>query len=602
MSESADKKTILVVDDAPANIALILDALKPDYRTKVATSGEKALSLVLSDDPPDLILLDIVMPTMNGYEVCSKLKQNPKTRNIPIIFVTAMNEVEDEEKGLSLGAVDYVTKPISPPIVRARVRTHLALSEQARQLEAMVVKLEAQAAELAIWNSALEQRVDEGNERAKKLAHIAFHDPLTGLPNRALLLDRLEHGINAAGREQSQIGLMFIDLDRFKFVNDTLGHDVGDALLKEVANLLTSSVRPSDTVARLGGDEFVILLEAPCESTEYAGLAERIIAVLSKPMTILSHPVQIGASVGIACFPEDGATLPDLMKNADAAMYAAKTAGRGTYRFFQTAMTETAVRRQRMESELRDALERSELELAYQPRVSMSGSAPQAVEALVRWRHPFMGLIPASEFIPLAEETGQIDELGHWVLNEACRQSREWRDQGLGRVRIAVNISARQTEQTDLPERIAELTRKHGIEPSDIEIELTESVIKDSPAGVLSLVARLSEIGVSVGVDDVGTGFSSLADLCRLGIGSLKIDRSLVESAGRNEEHGRVIKTIIALGQALQLEVIAEGVETEKEAAFLKSLGCTASQGYYYAQPANAAVIGSWLQKDAHHP
>lgn len=599
MSDSADKKTILVVDDAPANIALILDALKPDYRTKVATSGEKALSLVFSDTPPDLILLDIVMPNLSGYDVCSRLKQDAKTRNIPIIFVTAMNEVEDEEKGLALGAVDYVTKPISPPIVRARVRTHLALSEQARQLEALVVKLEAQAAELAIWNSALEQRVDEGNERAKKLAHIAFHDPLTGLPNRALLLDRLEHAIAAAGRDHSTIGLMFIDLDKFKFVNDTLGHDVGDVLLKEVAHLLSTSVRPSDTVARLGGDEFVILLDAPCEPTEYAGLAERIIAVLSRPMTIMGHPVQIGASVGIACFPDDGANLQDLMKNADAAMYAAKTAGRGTYRFFQAAMTESAVRRQRMESELRDALERQELELAYQPRVSLNGPAPQAVEALVRWRHPFMGLIPASEFVPLAEETGLIAQLGHWVLDEACRQCREWRDQGLGRVRIAVNISARQAEDSGLPEVISQLTDKHGIEPADIEIELTESLLKDSPAGVLSLVARLGQIGVTVNVDDVGTGFSSLSDLCRQGIGCLKIDRSLVVSAEANAEHARVIKTIVALGQALQLEVIAEGVETEKEANLLRALGCTAVQGYYYAQPANAQVIGGWLQQDA---
>ena len=436
--------------------------------------------------------------------------------------------------------------------------------------------------------------ITELRKKDEHIRHLAFHDPLTGLPNRALLLDRLEHGLAFAERQAERLGVMFIDLDRFKHINDSLGHDVGDGLLQEVARRLSQCLRQSDTVARMGGDEFVILLEHVDEPETYASLAKKIIASLGAPMTLGGHTLQVGASIGISCFPEDGADVVTLMKHADAAMYAAKSAGRGTYRFFQSAMTAKAGQRLLLEMELRSAVANGELELFYQPRVALLSGAPCGVEALVRWRHPIRGLVPPDDFIPLAEETGIIHELGNWVLEEACRQSRAWQQQGL-RVKIAVNISAKQLQEGDLAEHIANLTRKYQISPTDLEVELTESVIMANPADISGVFARLRRIGVTVAVDDFGTGYSSLAYLRRLPIDVLKIDRSFVMNADRDEGDAQIVRTILALAQALKLDVVAEGVETSGQAEFLKFCGCSTAQGYLYSRPQPAAVFEAWL-------
>ncbi len=388
---------------------------------------------------------------------------------------------------------------------------------------------------------------------------------------------------------------MFIDLDRFKHINDSLGHDVGDGLLQEVAGRLSNNLRASDTVARIGGDEFVILLSHADEPEAYAALAQKLMTALAEPMRIAGHAIQVGASVGIACFPEDGAGVVALMKHADAAMYAAKSAGRGTYRFFQAAMTEKAEQRLRLEMELRRAAKNGELKLFYQPRVALVGGTVVGLEALVRWRHPQHGLVLPADFIPLAEETGIIGELGDWVLEEACRQSRDWRLRGLA-TRIAVNVSAKQLQSGNLAERIAELARQYGTAPADLEIELTESVIMANPEQVSGTFAELRRQGVSVAVDDFGTGYSSLAYLRRLPLDVLKIDRSFVSNADRDEGDGEIVRTIVALGQALGLSVVAEGVETESQAAFLRACGCPAGQGYLYSRPQPAAAIEDWLR------
>jgi diguanylate cyclase (GGDEF)-like protein/PAS domain S-box-containing protein len=443
--------------------------------------------------------------------------------------------------------------------------------------------------------------ITELRKKDEHIRHLAFHDPLTGLPNRALLLDRLEHALVFAQRESEQLGVMFIDLDRFKHINDTLGHDIGDGLLQEVARRLSHCLRQSDTVARMGGDEFVILLEHVDEPEIYAGLAKKIIASLCAPMTIGDHTLQVGASIGIACFPEDGADAVTLMKHADAAMYAAKAGGRSTYRFFQAVMTEKAGQRLHLEMELRNAVGNGELELFYQPRVMLATGAACGVEALVRWRHPQRGLVPPDDFISVAEETGIIHELGNWALEEACRQSRAWQKQGLGRIRIAVNISAKQLQEDDLAERIANLTRKYAISPSDLEVELTESVIMANPEKISGIFARLRQIGVMVAVDDFGTGYSSLAYLRRLPIDVLKIDRSFVMNADRDEGDAQIVRIIIALAQALKLEVVAEGVETASQAEFLRASGCSMMQGFLYARPQPAAATAAWLQAQTNH-
>ena len=441
--------------------------------------------------------------------------------------------------------------------------------------------------------------ITELRRNEERIRHLAFHDPLTGLPNRVLLHDRLAQAIASARRDNEPLGLMFIDLDRFKAINDSFGHDSGDGLLKQVADRLKNCLRKSDTVARMGGDEFVVLLRRVEMPLNYGLVAQNIIASLSEPVSLRGHAMQVGASIGIACFPDDGIDAVDLMKHADAAMYAAKAAGRGTYRFFQPVMTDKALQGLQLEMQLRHAVPNGELELFYQPKVSLATGAPCGVEALVRWRHPQLGLVPPAEFIPLAETTGIIGDLGDWVLEEACRQSRAWQVRGLGRVKIAVNVSARQLQQRDLVERITSLARQYQISPSDLEIELTESVLMVNPQEISGVLARLRGIGVLVAVDDFGTGYSSLAYLRRLPIDVLKIDRSFVMNADRDEGDAQVVKLILAFGQALDLAIVAEGVETESQAEFLRSCGCTTAQGYLYARPQPAAQIEVWLRERA---
>jgi diguanylate cyclase (GGDEF)-like protein/PAS domain S-box-containing protein len=417
------------------------------------------------------------------------------------------------------------------------------------------------------------------------IQHLSFHDPLTAMPNRALLADRLEHGIALARRERGMLGVMYVDLDRFKIVNDSYGHDVGNELLKVVATRLAGCLRESDTVARVGGDEFVALFTQVPESGGFAALARRIIDSLSRPVTVNGQVMRVGASVGIACYPDDGDDAAQLLKHADAAMYVAKSSGRGTFRFFRAEMTSEAERRLRIEVELRDAVDHGGLELFYQPRVVMSTGELRGVEALVRWRHPERGLIPPMEFIPIAEETGIIIELGRWVLDAACRQYREWWTRRGRAIKISINVSALQLRQGDLAKEVVEVCQKHQVPPSEIEIELTESTIMADPEASSMLLSRLRGIGVDVAVDDFGTGYSSLAYLRRLPIDVLKIDRSFIMNVGEDPSDTEIVRTIIALGRTLNLATVAEGVETQGQADFLTACGCQTAQGFLFARP-----------------
>ena len=438
--------------------------------------------------------------------------------------------------------------------------------------------------------------ITETRRKDERIEHLAFHDALTGLPNRTLFLERLQHAINRSQRESRRLSVTFIDLDRFKSVNDGLGHDIGDLLLQEVASRIQGRLRAMDTVARLGGDEFVILMEDIDKARHCASLAEQLIAEIRLPMQLRGHSVEIGASMGMAFFPEDGDDPLELMKRADMAMYAAKAAGRNTYRFFQEEMLKRTSHRLNMEMDLRRAIADGGLELHYQPKVSLLTARPVSVEALVRWRHPLHGLLPPAEFIPLAEESSLIVALGDWVLEQACRQAAIWHEQGRS-LPIAVNVSARQLDTDDLVERISTLISRYGITAKDLEIELTESTVMANPASAVILLSRLRALGVTVAVDDFGTGYSSLAYLRRLPIDVLKIDRSFVMAADRDDEDAQIVRTIVALGQALHLTLVAEGIENEQQANLLKSLGCDIAQGYFYSPPLTEVDLVSWLDQ-----
>ncbi|TCJ13510.1 EAL domain-containing protein [Parasulfuritortus cantonensis] len=440
---------------------------------------------------------------------------------------------------------------------------------------------------IAVFTDVTEQR-----RKDERIQFLAFHDPLTGLPNRALVQDRLQHAIELARRQHGRAGVMMIDLDRFKAVNDGIGHDVGDQLLKVVAERLTGSLRRTDTVGRMGGDEFLVVLEDGAAPEMYAEVAEGLIRTISEPAVIQAHHIEVGASVGIAFYPDDGGDVATLLKQADVAMYAAKADGKGVCRFFSADMTERASRFLAMEMELRQALARDELELHYQPKMSLADGRLHGVEALVRWRHPTRGLLMPADFIPVAEDSGIIVALGDWVLTEACRQAAVWQ----GRMgTIAVNVSGRQMERVDLVARIGELTARYGIPPAYLQIELTESMIMGDPERAAGLLGKLRELGITVAIDDFGTGYSSLSYLRRLPIDVLKIDRSFVLGTGTDQEVTEIARTVVALGQALRMAVVAEGIEAEAQATLLRDMGCDLGQGYLYAEPLAAAALEAWL-------
>ena len=424
----------------------------------------------------------------------------------------------------------------------------------------------------------------------------AYHDALTELPNRLLLQDRLAHATEMARRNGSRVATLFLDLDRFKVINDSLGHSIGDALLKTVAGRLLTAVRKSDTVARLGGDEFVIVLTDFEHTSEVAHVAEKILANLSRPFDLAGHVIHSGASIGVAIFPHDGDSPEMLMKNADTSMYQAKASGRGMFRFFDPSMNARAVERLELEAALRNAVAQGEFELYYQPKVSLASGRPRGVEALIRWQHPQKGMILPGEFIPLAEETGVIVPMGDWVLRQACRQIRHWRRVGLTSIPLAVNLSARQFQDDLLPQRLAEIMREAGVVQGELAVELTESAVMGNVGQAAIMLERIRALGVEVSIDDFGTGYSSLAYLKKFPIGAVKIDRSFISDICQDPEDAAIVQTIIALARTLKLEIIAEGVESQAQVDFLKDLDCDAAQGFFYARPMPADELVAWWQ------
>lgn len=419
----------------------------------------------------------------------------------------------------------------------------------------------------------------------RKLHHLALHGSLTRLPNRSLLEDRIEQAICAGERGGKRFALMFLDLDRFKTINDSLGHHYGDKLLQAVAIRLTGCLRAEDTVARLGGDEFVVLLGEVAGPTAAANIAQKLLDTLALPIVIEEQQQSVSVSIGISMFPDDGTTLRELMSNADSAMYHAKKMGRANHQFFAPEMNAAAGERLRLEQALRRALENKEFELHYQPKINIVSGAVVAMEALVRWRSPERGLVPPNEFISVAEEIGLIIPLGAWVLREACLQNRAWQLAGLPHLRVAVNLSAYQFRQKDLPEFVAGVLVETGMDGACLELEVTESVVMHNPAEAACVLEQLHAQGIHISVDDFGTGYSSLGYLKQFRLDTLKIDRSFVRDLSSDADDAAIVRSVIALAHSLRLEVIAEGVETKEQLEYLRELGCDQYQGYLRSRP-----------------
>ncbi len=443
------------------------------------------------------------------------------------------------------------------------------------------------------------QRQDhELQQKQGRLDYLAHHDTLTGLPNRLLFHDRLSHAISKARRTKQTVALLFLDLDRFKNINDSLGHEIGDQVLCQVARRLEALVRDSDTLARLGGDEFVIALEQAKEAREVTIVAEKIIEKLSKPLQVGPHELFVTTSVGISLFPSNGEDIESLMKSADVAMYRAKECGRNLYQFFTMDMNEAAREALFMENNLRKALENQELVLYYQPQVEMSSGNLIGMEALIRWHHPQLGMISPMKFIPMAEDTGLIIPIGKWVLETACRQTRQWQLAGHPPCKVAVNISPKQFRHGDLVDAVADALQKTGLEARFLELEITESVLMEDIEKSISTMEELNAMGVTLAIDDFGTGYSSLSCLSRFPLSKLKIDKSFVQDIAELSEKNAIAEGIIALAKTLRLEVIAEGIEGERQMTFLQKKGCKQGQGYYFSRPMPADAFELFLTRE----
>ncbi|MBI3479604.1 MAG: EAL domain-containing protein [Nitrosomonadales bacterium] len=443
---------------------------------------------------------------------------------------------------------------------------------------------------------ALMSDISERKAAEARMVYLAQHDVLTGLPNRMLFQDRLQQAINHAERQQDKVALLFMDLDRFKDVNDTLGHHVGDLLLQEVARRILLCVRSSDTVSRQGGDEFVIMLPNLEDLGDIVLVVDKLIEIIVASYELSGHTVHVTASVGVSVYPQDGEDIDILLRNADTAMYQAKDAGRNGYRFFTQEMNRAVARRVGLENKLRQALKNGELLLHYQPKVDLRSGEILAAEALVRWQHPVDGLIPPADFIPVAEETGMILKIGEWVLNEACRQNQQWRETGMRGIVMAVNLSPVQFHERNLDETIQAALQRSGMPAGALEVEITESAMMRDPVQAIIMLNKISSSGIKISVDDFGTGYSSLSYLKKFPIDELKIDQSFVRDLSVDKDDAAIVRAVISMAKSLGLSVIAEGVETLEQLRFLEMFDCDKIQGYYFSNPLSADEFGALLK------
>jgi diguanylate cyclase len=541
--------------------------------------------------PYSVAFVDMRMPPgWDGLETIEQLwKIDPE---VQVVVCSAYTDYDWLELLARLGHSDkliVIKKPFEPIEILQSASALSRKWQNARALKHHIDSLER----------AVTDRTRGLEAANRQLRHLASHDALTGLPNRMLLDDRVAQAIAQANRQGHEFALLVVDLDRFKLINDSLGHRAGDDLLREVAQRLKSAVRAVDTTARLGGDEFVILVDGPVTRTEAVAIGRRAIEVMRPAMRLLGIDVHISPSIGIAFYPADGATVDALLARADAAMYSAKERGRNNVRCYAEGMTTATRDRVRLESELHDALRSGQFELHYQPKVDTTSGRINSAEALIRWRHPQRGLVSPKEFIPIAEEGGLLDAIGEWVLFEACRQAKAWQQEGLRPMRVAVNLAPSQFRLANLVEQIRKALEAAQLDPQYLEVELTESAVMSDAEESIVILESISRMGVLVSVDDFGTGYSSMSYLRRFPIDKLKIDRCFVTEMTRRPEDASIVRAIISLAHSLHLKVIAEGVETPEQLALLTELGCDQYQGFFFSPALLPAQFADLVKNSA---
>ncbi len=681
---------ILVVDDLMDNLELMEALLISENFEQVllAQSGREALGILDKNLEIGLVLLDLMMPEMDGYEVCHRIVNNPKTEHIPVIVITggAFRQNEALVKSFSSGAVDYVQKPLNEIELFARIRVALKLykervlrqvgmrkiaeseeryrttfdqapvgiahvDHQGRFLmvneslidllayhkkEILGTKLQDFCDELSLFEQNLSESltvetvirqkngdpswvnlslsplsadrseqssyiviiedITEKKLSIDKLKHMAFYDALTGLPNRVLFRKEINRALHNAEQEQYPLAVLFLDLDHFKTINDSLGHEVGDKLLQAVAKRIQSSLRRGDVLARLGGDEFALLLSRIAAPEHACIVAEKILDYLQDTINVEEHKFYIGVSIGISIFPQDGQQADILLKNADTAMYQAKELGRHNFQLFSPVLDFKVNQRLDLEQDLRRALQRKEFELYYQPQVDLKRHRIVGVEALLRWNHPRRGILSPNEYLPLAEETGLIVSVGQWVLETACQQAKKWLEQGMIDIIVYVNFSLRQFQQANLLDSIRLQLEQTKLPASHLGIEITESINTLDTEKVISNLQSFRDLGVKTVIDDFGMGYSSLSRLKHFPLSSLKIDKSFIQNACQHEDDAAIVKAIITLGKSFGLKVVAEGVETIDELRFVSKHGCDVVQGYLFSKPLKAIELEKLLQ------
>ena len=578
-----NKARILIVDDnADKRLALasVLDNL--GEHVVQAESGRDALRLLLSNEFA-VILLDVKMPEMGGYETAALIRTRKQSQSTPIIFVTAYNRVEtDMLEGYSLGAVDYIFAPIIPEILRAKVAVFVDLYHKTQVIKRYGQELESL---VALRTAALTAEIAERRQTQERLHYLAHHDALTDMPNRVLFVERLKQALARAQGRKHVVAVLFIDLDRFKLVNDTLGHEAGDQLLRTVAANLLSCIRDGDAVARFGGDEFAVFLNDVSTFEDVPPLAQKFLDALAAPFNLEGTEFFVTSSIGISLFPSDGSDTQTLMKNADTAMYRAKQQGGNNFQFYKADMNSQSRKQLETNNLLRQALQKDEFVLHYQPQFDLKNGTIVGVEALIHWAPAGLTVVPPEEFIPLLEENGLIVPVGEWVLRTACAEHHRWCQAGSPGIRIAVNASARQLTEGDLLGAIARIIEECPLLPGLLEIEITETLLLQNMPLAIERLKVLASMGVGVAMDDFGTGYSSLGYLRQLPIDVLKIDEIFIRDINHNPADAAIVQAIITMAHSMNMKVVAEGVKSREQAELLRAQGCDFAQGFYFSLP-----------------